>query len=148
MLPVLLGLLALGACRTNTPPTPDEGSCKPFAQVAPEGTSAMLPLVAPIVPPGGAAIVGYVADSGSNRGVGGALIRLIRTETNTRDSVLALSDSTGGFQIGGLKPGRYLILVRSVSFHFVRDSLELSIGVDTLRIAMRRDLPLCRVRLK
>lgn len=64
-----------------------------------------------------------------------------------RDSVVTSSDSSGGFQVAGLRPGHYRLSVGSVNFQWLRDSLELSSGVDTLRIALRRGLPLCDVRL-
>jgi hypothetical protein len=145
----LCGLAALFGCRTSVSPTPDQHACNPFANIAPEGTTAMLPHSTPPVLARTTTIIGYVADSASNRGVRGAFVLLIATETTARDSSWTVTDSTGGFQISGLRPGHYRLSVRSANFHMLRDSLELSEGVDdTLRILMSRGLPLCNVRLE
>jgi hypothetical protein len=147
ILPVLCGLLSLAGCRTSAVPNPDEAGCRPFAQVSPVGTRAMVPLRGLVVPTG-AAIVGYVADSGSDRGVIGALVMLVRAEPDIKDSVWAYSDSTGGFQLESLKPGRYQISVRSPNFHLMRNSIDLSTGVDTVRVAISRAVALCRVTIE
>lgn len=141
---VVWTVCALVGCRTMAQASTSE-DCRPFAQVAPEGTPPAVPVVAAGVQPGNAVVVGYVADSTSGRGVGRAVVLLVSFEK--RDSIAAYSDSAGGFTIDRVRPGRYRYTVRSVNFHQRRDSLDVQPGIDTLRVVLTRGPPLCSVKV-
>ncbi len=121
-------------------------SCNPFQQVT--SRAAKVPSVLFPFPSGGAVLLGYVADSVTGNGLRGAELSLIRRASDgSTDTTATYSDSAGGFEIHVPVRGRYYYSVRSLNFAMVRDSIEVTIAAETLRVMMRRGASLCDVRL-
>lgn len=95
---------------------------------------------------GGLVVVGYVADSATQNALRGAIIRLRAIDPGVVDTTTAYSDSAGGFAIQIRTRGRYEYSVLAQNFALRRDSIDLRRGAETLRVVMRRGLPLCNVQ--
>jgi len=100
---------------------------------------------APIVI-GGTIVLGYVADSATHTALSGAVIVLRAIDRGAVDTTTAYSDSAGGFATRIRSHGRYQYTVLAQNFGVARDSIDLRRDAETLRVAMRRGLPLCDVR--
>ena len=83
------------------------------------------------------ALVGTVVDSASGSPMEHAQV-LLRSRTLSRPAYV-FTDSRGGFVLGHLEPGRYSLLIRSLNYAPLADSLTMVGGrVDTLRTRLRR----------
>ena len=84
-----------------------------------------------------AALVGTVVDSVSGSPIERAQI-LLKSGTASRPRYV-FADPRGGFVLSHLKPGKYSLLIRSLSYAFRADSLTMRAGkVDTLHTRLRR----------
>ena len=84
-----------------------------------------------------AALVGTVVDSASGSPIERAQI-LLKLGIASQPYYV-FTDSKGGFVLSHLKPGKYSVLIRSLSYAFRADSLTMRAGkVDTLRTRLRR----------
>jgi hypothetical protein len=120
-------------------------SCRnPFPQ-ATNRTAALPSLSLPVVS-GGTVVLGYIADSATHTALNGALIVLRAIDGGAVDTTTAYSDSAGGFALRIRARGRYQYSVLAQNFGLIRDSIDLGRDAETLRVAMRRGLPLCDVR--
>jgi len=138
---IIAPLAAIGCHRTATPT-----NCQPYTQLGPAGSVASLPTVAN-APKGEALLVGTVADSQTGQILNGARVLLIRVDAQHPDSTLVLTTAEGQFTVRGLRPGRYQYRILSVSFEQRRGTVELTPGIDTLQVEMRRGPPICSIRL-
>jgi 3-hydroxy-3-methylglutaryl CoA synthase len=96
---------------------------------------------------GGTVVLGYVADSATQTALSGALIVLRAVDRGAVDTTTAYSDSAGGFAIRIRTRGRYQYSVLAQNFALTRDSIDLRRDAETVRVAMRRGLPLCDVQV-
>jgi hypothetical protein len=84
-----------------------------------------------------AALVGTVVDSASGSPLERAQI-LLKSGTASQPHYV-FTDSRGGFVLSHLKPGKYSLLIRRLSYAFRADSLTMRAGkVDTLHTQLRR----------
>lgn len=140
--------VAQSSCSTHRAVERDM-SCNrvPFKQVT--NTAPRIPSATPSLSSDGALLVGYVADSATGNALSGAMMRFVRYRGNVAidTPVLADLDSAGGFAIQLPAQGRYRYLIGSVDFETRRDSIDVVTRAETLRVSLRRGLPLCDVRL-
>ena len=94
---------------------------------------------------GGVVVVGSVADSATQNALSGAVITLRSINRSVADTITRYSDSVGGFAIQIRARGRYQYSVLAMNFALVRDSIDLRRDAETVRVVMRRGLPLCDV---
>jgi hypothetical protein len=83
------------------------------------------------------ALVGTVVDSASGSPMEHAQV-LLRSRTVSGPACV-FTDSRGGFVLSRLEPGRYSLLIRSLNYAPLADSVTMvGGGVDTLRARLRR----------
>lgn len=133
------------SCASQQPGLGRVSCSNPFPQLTTR--MAALPSISPPLGSDGVVIVGYVADSATRNALSGAIIRLRGIDRAVVDTTTAYSDSAGGFAIRIGTRGRYQYSVLAVNFAVIRDSIDLRRDAETVRVVMRRGLPLCNVQL-
>jgi hypothetical protein len=96
------------------------------------------------------AIIGHVGDSTTGAPIRSAVVRVLApTDRSSAAAVITTqSDKHGGFVLGRLDPGSYVLEVRAVGYEPRRLDLRLLRGkLDTFEIRMKRGaIPLAHVR--
>jgi hypothetical protein len=112
-------------------------------------TAPRLPSATPSSSSDGVLLVGYVADSTTGNALSWAMIRFVRYRGNVAidTTIVAGLDSAGGFAIQLPAQGRYRYRVGSANFESRLDSIDVRARAETLRVSLRRGLPMCDFRL-
>ena len=117
----------------------------PFS-LAPEHVALRIPNTS-YVPEGRATLVGTIVDSASRRPVVLGQVRLTGVDGVTGEFMSAATDSSGGYAIVGVRPGRYRRWVLAVNYTPHRDTVIVPAGVDTMLFVLHHGPAICRVEL-
>lgn len=110
--------------------------------------AAKLPLLPEPRGVGNLVLIGYVADSGTGRGLSGArvLLRPATQQALARWHDTVYTDAAAGFVFSSVKPGSYEYIAQAMNFGAGRGSIDISSKAETLRVRLRR-VGLCGVTL-
>jgi hypothetical protein len=140
---VLLAATGISLACRSVPRVASSSACPNPYSLATITASPPLP-ISPAAAPGRASIVGTVVDATSGRGINGASVTFVGTDVNLRDTVFRRTDSAGTFTAAVLW-GQYTVSAGSANYHLFRSEFSTRSPVDTLRIQLKRSVPVCRV---
>jgi len=135
---------ASSACQSVRHGEGSEACSNPFSLAA-----SLAPPRLPVPTPattGRVTVIGVVIDSASGRGIRGAFVNFVGEGGNSHDTVFGRADIAGAFTVAIL-PGPYAVSAGSANFRLFQSPFQGRSPIDTLRILLRRSLPICRVHL-